>query len=43
MIDYQTKQSRGYGFVKFLDKEEYERALVELNGIVLRSKAIRAK
>ena len=43
MIDFKTRQSKGYGFVKFIEVDEYERALVELNGIVLGSKAIRVK
>lgn len=43
MIDFKTNQSKGYGFVKFLDSDEYERALSELNGRILRNKIIRVK
>ena len=43
ITDSRTKMSRGYGFLKFNDYHEYERALSELNGIYLRSKQIKVK
>jgi RNA recognition motif-containing protein len=43
VIDFKMNQSKGYGFVKFLDAQEYERALSELNGRTLRNKTIRVK
>jgi RNA recognition motif-containing protein len=35
--------SKGYGFVKFKDANEYERALNEMNGRILNSRIIKVK
>ena len=43
ITDSRTKMSKGYGFLKFNDYHEYERALSELNGIYLKSKQIKVK
>ena len=37
------RYSKGYGFVKFSDIEEYEDALVNMNGIYMRNRQIRVK
>lgn len=41
MIDQTTGNIKGYGFVKFLNEEEQQRALVEMQGYVLLGRAIR--
>lgn len=41
IIDPSTKISKGYGFVKFHDKAESERAINEMNGQLLEGKAIK--
>ncbi len=41
ILDPQTKMSRGYGFVKFTNYFEFQRALQEMNGRILMSKAIK--
>lgn len=41
--DPKTRQSRGYGFVRFKDPVEANRALTEMNGKILNSKAIKVK
>jgi RNA recognition motif-containing protein len=37
------KYSKGYAFVKFSNVEEYEDALVNMNGIYIRNRQIRVK
>jgi RNA recognition motif-containing protein len=32
VVDPSTKQSKGYGFVKFMEQEERDRALTEMQG-----------
>ena len=41
IIDPSTKISKGYGFVKFSNKEESEKALIEMNGKSLNGKIIK--
>ena len=41
IIDPSTKISKGYGFVKFHDKAESERAINEMNGQVIEGKAMK--
>ncbi|RCH93257.1 hypothetical protein CU097_012898 [Rhizopus azygosporus] len=41
MTNYDTGFSRGYGFVRFTDPSEQQRALVEMQGQVIGSRAIR--
>ncbi len=41
ITDPNTKLSRGYGFVKFTNYFEFQRALKEMNGRILMSKAIK--
>lgn len=41
VLDKDTKQSKGYGFVTFADVEDAQRALDELNGASLQGKKIR--
>ena len=41
MIDSTTRQSRGYGFVKFSNEEESKRAIEEMNGLYLAGRSIR--
>jgi len=41
MLDQTTSRSRGYGFVAFRNKEDADRALTEMNGEWLGSRAIR--
>jgi len=36
-----TKISKGYGFVKFINPEEAQRAISEMNGISLNGKNIK--
>jgi len=43
VIDPSTKVSKNYGFVKFADQTESERALIEMNGKFLLSKQIKLK
>lgn len=43
IFDNTTKMSRGYGFVKFSNKEESEKAVSEMNGVMILDKAIRVK
>ena len=41
IIDPSTKISKGYGFVKFHDKAESERAINEMNGQIIECKAMK--
>lgn len=41
VLDKDTKESKGYGFVTFADVEDAQRALEELNGVNLQGKKIR--
>lgn len=41
VLDPQTKESKGYGFVTFTDHEDAKRALEELNGSVFNGKKIK--
>lgn len=41
IVDPSTKISKGYGFVKFSDKAESEKAILEMNGITLNGKAMK--
>ena len=41
IVDPSTKISKGYGFVKFSDKAESEKAIQEMNGIALNGKAMK--
>jgi nucleolar protein 4 len=41
VLDKDTKESKGYGFVTFADVEDAQRALEELNGASLKGKKIR--
>ncbi|EGW33018.1 uncharacterized protein SPAPADRAFT_60343 [Spathaspora passalidarum NRRL Y-27907] len=41
IIDPTTKKSKGFGFVRFLNGEALNRALQEMNGVEIGSKAIR--
>lgn len=41
VLDKDTKESKGYGFVTFADVEDAQRALEELNGASLQGKKIR--
>ncbi|KAF3038038.1 RNA recognition motif-containing protein [Didymella keratinophila] len=41
VLDKDTKESKGYGFVTFADVEDAQRALEELNGATLQGKKIR--
>ena len=41
IIEPSTKISKGYGFVTFSDEKEKEKALSEMNGKVLKGKAIK--
>lgn len=41
MTDPQTGKSRGYGFVRFSDETERDRALVQMNGQLLSNRSIR--
>jgi RNA recognition motif-containing protein len=41
ITDGATKTSKGYGFVKFTNHDEAHKAIVEMNGYVLLSKAIK--
>lgn len=41
IIDPSTKISKGYGFVKFRDKAESERAINEMNGQLIEGKAMK--
>ena len=43
IIDPIIKNSKGYGFVKFADQNEANKALNEMNGKVMHGKAIRTK
>jgi len=43
IIDPSTKISKGYGFVKFTDPKEYQKAITEMNGKILNGKAIKTK
>lgn len=43
VLDPQTKQSRGYGFVTFADLEDAQRALEEFNGADLDGKKIKVE
>jgi RNA recognition motif-containing protein len=41
VVDPNTKQSKGYGFVRFTDQEEANNALVEMNGKVIKTHPIK--
>jgi RNA recognition motif-containing protein len=41
IIDPSTRISKGYGFVKFSDKSESEKALKEMNGKLIKGKAMK--
>jgi RNA recognition motif-containing protein len=41
IIDPSTKISKGYGFVKFSDKSESEKAISEMNGKLIKGKAMK--
>ncbi|KAN0085121.1 hypothetical protein V8E54_001588 [Elaphomyces granulatus] len=43
VVDPQTRQSRGYGFVTFADVEDAQRALEEFHGTILDGKKIRVE
>ena len=43
IIDPSSKISKGYGFVKFNDPKEYNRAVTEMNGKILNGKPIKTK
>lgn len=43
IIDPKTKQSKGYGFVRFRDTNEANRALTEMNGKYILSKPVKVK
>lgn len=43
IIDPSTKVSKGYGFVKFNDPNEYQKSITEMNGKILNGKAIKTK
>ena len=41
ITDTVTKLNKGYGFVKFRDQEEANRAIIEMNGFVFMGKALK--
>lgn len=41
MTDQQTGQSRGYGFVRFADEQDQQRALVEMQGVYCGNRPMR--
>ena len=41
ITDPNTKVSKGYGFVKFMNVDEANRALIEMNGHVIGDKTIK--
>lgn len=41
MVDQQTGQSKGYGFVRFLNEADQQRALSEMQGAVINGRPIR--
>lgn len=43
VLDPKTRLSKGYGFVRFKDPNEANRALTEMNGKMLKSKPIKVK
>jgi nucleolar protein 4 len=43
IIDPINKNSKGYGFVKFNDQNEAQRAISEMNGKLLNGKPIKIK
>jgi RNA recognition motif-containing protein len=43
IYDSCTGLSKGYGFVKFKDSSEFERALNEMNGRIFNSRIIKVK
>lgn len=43
VMDPRTRVSKGYGFVRFKDPNEANRALTEMNGRVLKSRPIKVK
>ena len=43
VIDPITRKSKGYGFVRFSDQNESQRAILEMNGFEINGKAIKVK
>ena len=43
VVDPKTRVSKGYGFVRFKDQNEANRALTEMNGKYILSKPIKCK
>lgn len=43
VVDPSTKNSKGYGFVKFSNQFEYDRALNEMNGKIFLGKPMKIK
>jgi RNA recognition motif-containing protein len=43
IVDPVNKTSKGYGFVKFSDQNEAQRAVSEMNGKYLNGKSIKTK
>jgi nucleolar protein 4 len=43
VLDPQTKQSRGYGFVTFVDPDDAQQAATELNGTLLEGRKIKVE
>lgn len=41
VFDPITKSSKGYGFVKFSNTNESQRAITEMNGTLIKGKAIK--
>lgn len=41
VVDPNTKQSKGYGFVRFTDQDEANNALVEMNGKIIKTHPIK--
>lgn len=43
IMDVFTRQSKGYGFVKFRDPDEFQVALNQMNGYLLLGKSMKVK
>lgn len=43
ITDLYTKQSKGYGFITFIDYEEFQVALNEMNGKMLLGRPMKVK